>query len=90
MRFLSLHRKVYLQATFRPDLFSDGYLDPSLQRSVSGASVCSARSSPSAHKTPPCSMFRVVPATDLLQNFASDRSHMVSSGPALTGGMAVG
>lgn len=25
----------YLQATFRPDLFSDGYLDPSLQRSVS-------------------------------------------------------
>lgn len=45
---------VYLQATFRPDLFYAGYLDPSLQ-----------------------SMFRVVPATDFLQNFASDRSHML-------------
>ncbi|KWU46574.1 hypothetical protein RHOSPDRAFT_32032 [Rhodotorula sp. JG-1b] len=50
----------YLQATFRPDLFSDGYLDPSLQ-----------------------SMFRVVPASDLLQNFASDRSHMLVTTSAL-------
>ncbi|KAG0665827.1 hypothetical protein C6P46_005921 [Rhodotorula mucilaginosa] len=44
----------YLQSAFRPDLFSDGYLDPSLQ-----------------------SMFRVVPASDFLRNFASDRSHML-------------
>jgi hypothetical protein len=35
-------------------------------------------------------MFRVVPASDFLRNFASDRSHMVSSRPALAGGTAVG
>lgn len=80
---------VYLQATFRPDLFYAGYLDPSLQRSVSPTLICSARSLPSVHNSTPCSMFRVVPATDFLQNFASDRSHMVSSRLALTAGTAV-
>ncbi|GAA5978164.1 hypothetical protein JCM10908_004254 [Rhodotorula pacifica] len=50
----SVPLETYIQATFRPDLFAAGYLDPSLQ-----------------------SMFRIVPAADLLLNFASDRSHML-------------
>ncbi|GAA5976938.1 hypothetical protein JCM11641_002203 [Rhodosporidiobolus odoratus] len=44
----------YVSKTFRPDLFEEDILDPSLRSRV-----------------------RLVPAVDLLANFASDRSHML-------------
>ncbi|GAA6062470.1 hypothetical protein JCM10212_000005 [Sporobolomyces blumeae] len=46
----------YVQATFRPDLFRQGMLEPDLESRV-----------------------RLVPARSFLDNFASDRSHMLAS-----------